>query len=156
MIRRLAAAAALAAFLAFGLILPAAAQNAQVSTDPQLRRTAEALLVWTMIGIDQARQTGNYSVLRTLFTPGGPGVRKELLAKHLSKIKGGGFAEFHDHIKRFPQRLSFSRLQKLGTNRLWVDACYCPEGYHLYFEMRYRKAGRSWTIDLMKVWDVVD
>ncbi len=153
MIRRLATGLILAAVLA----VPASAQNAKVSTDPQLRRTAEALLVWTMIGIDQARATRNYSVLLGLGTAG---FRKRMsarrLAADLGKIKGRGFAEFHDHLKRFPQRLSFGRLQKAGANGLIVDACYCPEGYHLYFRMRYRKVRNAWRIDALKVWDVVD
>lgn len=146
-----------ALILAAVLSGPAAAQKAKVSADPQLRRTAEALLVWTMIGVDQARETRNYSVLRGLGTAG---FRKRVparrLAADLRKIKGRGFAEFHDHLKRFPQRLSFSRLAKIGADGLAVGACYCPEGYHLYFEMRYRKVRNAWRIDALKVWDAVD
>lgn len=155
MIRRLATGLSL--LIVCALAGPAAAQNAKVSADPQLRRTAEALLVWTMIGIDQARETRNYSVLRGLGTRRfrrGTSTRK--LAAALRAIKGRGFAEFHDALKRFPRRLSFSRLQKLGPTGLAVDACYCPEGYHLYFQMRYRKVRNAWRIDALKVWDAVD
>ncbi len=159
MMRKTAISALFAAALVGAATLsgPAAAQGAKVSTDPELRRTAEALLVWTMIGVDQARQTRDYSVLRKLGTAR---FRKAMssrkLAAELRRIKGRHFAEFHAALKRFPQRLSFSRLEKIGATGLAVGACYCPEGYHLFFRMRYRKFRNTWRIEALKIWDAVD
>lgn len=157
MTRRLATCFLLAASLAVSVAGPAAAQSAKVSTDPALRRTAEALLVWTLVGVDQARKTNNVAVLRALGTPD---FRRKVSAGRLramlKKIKARDFDDVHAWFKRFPGRLSFSRLQKLGVRGLAVEACYCPEGYHLFFAMRFLNMRGQWRIRAMKVWDHVD
>jgi hypothetical protein len=159
MTRRSNTRTVLVAALASGLLLsgPAAAQSPKVSKDPQLRGTAEALMIWTLAGIDQAKKSGTVAALRGAGTRA---YRRRVSARRLRtmvrKIKADDFATIADAFKRFPGRVSFSRLQKLGATGIAADACYCPEGYHLFLRMRYRRVGRRWRIDAMKVWDHVD
>lgn len=144
-----------------GLAAQAHAQKAPTPTRPlTVKRTvADELVVWTFYAIDQAKKTGNVSVLRGLGTPG---FRKRTsrakLAKMVRALKAGSFVFLMTEYRQPKPRIAYSD-NTPGidrASRLILNGCYCPEGYHLYFRFRYRKAGRNWRIDAMKVWDVVD
>lgn len=143
--------------LAAGLVL---AGEAHAQKTPTVKRTvADELVVWTFYAIDQAKKTGNVSVLRALGTRG---FRKRTsrakLAKMVRGLKAGDFVFLLTEYRRPKPRIAYSdntpRTDR--ARRLVINGCYCPEGYHLYFRFRYRKAGRNWRIDALKVWDVVD